>query len=144
MLTSKVNPTNPDLIAPCGLNCAVCIGHLRSRNTCPGCRIEDRPKPKTRVICLIKTCEKRLSGEVENCADCSQFPCFYLARLDKRYRTKYGTSPVENLLRIKDIGIDRYLAEEQQKWTCPECGGLLCMHKPQCLSCGYAWNKGIL
>jgi rubredoxin len=26
-----------------------------------------------------------------------------------------------------------------EKWTCPECGERLCMHKPQCLNCGYTW-----
>jgi len=110
-------------------------------NPCPGCRIEDRPKPKTRVICKIKTCEKRVSGEIENCVDCAEFPCFPLARLDKRYRAKYGTSPIANLVSIKELGLNQFIENENKRCSYPECGGLLCMHKPQCLACGYAWNK---
>ena len=26
------------LIAPCGMNCAVCLGYLREKNKCPGCQ----------------------------------------------------------------------------------------------------------
>jgi hypothetical protein len=27
------------LIAPCGMNCGVCMAYLREKNKCPGCRL---------------------------------------------------------------------------------------------------------
>lgn len=135
-----MNSTTPDLIAPCGLNCCLCKAHIRKKNACPGCRADDALKPKTRVICKIKTCEKMASGNISYCFDCEKFPCPNLAHLDKRYQTKYAASPIGNLVSIKDIGITKFIANEDKKWACPECGVLLCMHEPRCLVCGYIWR----
>ncbi len=130
------------LIAPCGLNCGVCRAHLRPKNSCPGCRADDAGKAKTCVICKIKTCATLASGKLEYCsAQCQEFPCAVLLHLDKRYRAKYGCSPVENLLAIQKLGLTRFLRTEMKKWTCPECGGLLCMHEPLCPACGFAWHR---
>jgi ribosomal protein S27AE len=42
----------------------------------------------------------------------------------------------ENLLRIQEIGLDAFVADEKVRWACPECGSLLCVHLPQCGVCG--------
>ncbi len=35
------------LIAACGMNCGLCIGYLRDKNSCGGCfKIDDKYKPK--------------------------------------------------------------------------------------------------
>ena len=39
------------------------------------------------------------------CFDCDKFPCDRLKRLDKRYREKYGMSEIENLNKIREIGL---------------------------------------
>ncbi len=137
----KAGLTVPQLIAPCGIDCRLCRAFGRKRDACPGCRADEALKPKTRVICRIKTCEKVASGEVTYCFDCSKFPCPPLAHLDKRYRTRYATNVIDNLLSIKTMGSDNFLEAENKKWTCPECGALLCMHKPHCLACGYVWRS---
>ncbi len=132
---------DPTLIAPCGINCGVCRAHLRQKNSCPGCRGDDANKAKTCVNCKIKTCEILAKGKFEYCSSsCEEFPCLVLLRLDKRYRTKYGCSPVQNLLNIPKLGMPKFLRNEAIKWTCPQCGGLLCMHVPLCPACGYAWH----
>lgn len=63
-----------------------------------------------------------------------------LRQLDKRYRAKYGMSMTENLLRIQEIGVEAFVADEKPRWTCPECGSLLCVHLPHCGVCGRTWN----
>src|SRR5512142_1294853 len=140
MRSTPSRPVAINLIAPCGINCAVCRAHLRARNPCPGCRAEDADKPKTGVVCKIKTCAKMATGKLEDCSACGEFPCGVLLHLDKRYRLKYATSPVENLRIIKMIGAAKFVKDEALKWTCPQCGAVLCMHQPQCGSCGYAWH----
>ena len=141
MLKINSNSTSPVWIAPCGINCRLCRAYGRERNPCPGCRVEDASKPKTRLMCRIKTCENMLQGKIEYCFDCGDFPCARLMHLDKRYRTKYGTSVIDNLLNLRKIGIKKFIKNENKKWTCPRCGAMLCMHEPQCLSCGFAWHK---
>jgi len=131
----------PALIAPCGMNCGLCSGYLRAKKQCPGCRGDDANKSNYCVVCRIKNCEQLSGDEQSFCGDCETFPCKRLKQLDKRYQTKYGMSMLENLQTIREIGLDRFLAREKTRWTCPECGGLICVHKVHCLACGYLWNK---
>jgi Protein of unknown function (DUF3795) len=127
------------VIAPCGMNCGVCMAYLRTTNKCPGCRVDDIEKPKTRVTCRIKTCRVfKKKGKAALCSDCKEMPCDRLDHLDKRYRTKYKMSMIENLTAIRSSGITRFLKCEKARWTCPECGGTICVHKGCCSQCGKA------
>ena len=136
-----MNSIDPILIAPCGINCGLCYAYIREKNHCPGCRGDDTEKMKSCLACRIKNCEKLVEGGFTYCFECDTFPCDLLKRLDKRYRTRYGVNPFENLNTIQENGIDQFVEIEMTKWTCPECGTILCMHKPQCLTCGYEWRQ---
>jgi len=111
------------LIAPCGMNCAICKAHLRERNPCNGCNDAERNKPQTRSRCRLRICEKR-TGTF--CFECAEFPCGRLQHLDQRYRTRYGMSEIENLIFIRDHGIRKFLAHEHDRWL--TAGGIFCVH----------------
>ena len=128
------------LIAPCGMNCRLCCAYTRDKKACPGCRGDDSVKPITRVTCRIKNCEKIGQGKARYCFSCERFPCNKLSHLNERYRTKYGMSMIDNLEHIKKYGIKHFMSNEKERWTCPECRQLICVHKPQCLSCGHKWR----
>ena len=141
-IRSTLRPTMPiRLIAPCGMNCRLCRAYIRDGNTCPGCRGDDRLKAQYCVTCKIKNCAKFANGKVKYCSGCDSFPCAKLKRLDKRYRTKYGMSMVDNLEDIKKLGIRQFIRNEKEKWACPVCNETICVHKPQCLACNYQWHK---
>ena len=123
------------LVAPCGINCSICMAYLREKNRCPGCRGDDSDKPVTRVICKIKTCINFQKSNPKFCFGCKEFPCKIIEHLDKRYRTGYNMSVIENLNFIKQSGIKKFLANEKTKWTC-SCGGTICVHKGFCICCG--------
>ncbi|MDD5111335.1 MAG: DUF3795 domain-containing protein [Candidatus Altiarchaeota archaeon] len=124
------------LIAPCGMNCGVCMAYLREKNKCQGCRIDDSKKSITRANCKIKNCVFFKRSKTGFCYGCDDFPCDRLKHLDKRYRTKYHMSMIENLGNIRKFGLKRFLVNEKDRWTCPECGGTICVHKGSCQSCG--------
>jgi hypothetical protein len=124
------------LIAPCGMNCGICMVFLREKNRCPGCRGIDIDKPITRVRCKIKKCTNFRNGRAKFCFECGIFPCDNLKHLDKRYRTKYNMSMIENLDNIKSFGIRKFLKNEDVRWTCSQCGGTICVHKGYCIDCG--------
>jgi hypothetical protein len=128
------------LIAPCGMNCRLCIAYVRDRNPCPGCRADDSVKRPTRWQCRIKKCDKMVERRAKYCAGCSELPCDRLKHLDKRYRAKYGMSMIENLTQIKELGVRQFIKNEKERWTCPACGELLCVHKAECLSCSRKWR----
>jgi hypothetical protein len=131
------NPSgfNPALIAPCGMNCGTCLGYLREKNKCVGCRLKSESKLPSRVNCVILNCPHLAKTESKFCYECGKYPCKRVQQLDKRYRTKYRTSLMGNLERIKICGLEAFVQSEQEKWHCPRCGGTICIHKGFCLNC---------
>lgn len=128
------------LIAPCGMNCCLCMRYLRDKNTCAGCRTSDDGKAKSVLACAIRKCEALRSTTSGFCFECDAFPCARLQRLDIRYRTKYRMSMLENLEVIRDSGIEAFVESERERWTCPECGGMQCVHAAACIYCGREWR----
>jgi hypothetical protein len=123
------------LIAPCGMNCGICLAYLRDKNICPGCWSNDRYKSKSCVNCVIKNCELLAKTDSKFCYECSKFPCARLKQLDKRYRLKYKMSMIENLLYIKEFGLKKFEQKEAIRWKCDTCGGMICVHRGICLKC---------
>ncbi len=144
-----------DLIAPCGMNCALCIAHLSMekdlnkqgfhKKYCPGCI----PRGQ-HCLHMGDQCESLREGRVRFCFECEAFPCKRLKSLDKRYRTKYHMGMIDNLEFIQRHGLAEFLQKEEEKWRCAACGGVICCHNGLCLSCDletlrshktYRWNE---
>ncbi len=130
-----------DMIAPCGMNCASCLGFMRYKDHCPGCRSIDDSRPEYCKRCIIINCELLKMTESKFCYDCPKYSCQRLKRLDKRYSTNHNTSFFENLSMIKERGIDQFLIFETNRRTCPQCGSTLCIHRPFCFECGFTNQK---
>jgi hypothetical protein len=111
-----------NLIAPCGMNCGLCLAHLREKNQCPGCFTGKKVNQRC-IKCGIKLCKDRRG---EFCFDCDKFPCERLKRLDKRYREKYKMSEIENLKMIRDCGIEKFVASQEKKYCSGK--GTFCVH----------------
>lgn len=115
------------LIAPCGMNCNLCMANLRDEKKCPGCRDLDYKKPRTRTKCVIRNCEELKNNNWKYCSDkCRKFPCQRLRSLDKRYRTKYGMSMLENLDMISKQGIRKFMSNEKERWI--KGNKIFCVH----------------
>jgi hypothetical protein len=130
-----------ELIAPCGMNCAICSAYLayeqdiKSKGIkmpyCKGCR------PRNKLCAFLKKrCDKLIDNRITYCIECEEFPCGNLTHIDERYRQLYRMSMIDNLMRIKNSGIGTLLKTEDRKWKCPECGGVICCHNGICYSCG--------
>jgi len=143
------------LIAPCGMNCALCVSYLAMQNDlarqgfhrkyCPGCL----PRGKN-CVHMRDACDLLGKGQVRFCFECTDFPCQRLKALDLRYRTKYHMSMIENLQSIQAQGMERFLEEQAERWRCQTCGGTISCHNGLCLSCdldtlrrkkGYRWGE---
>jgi len=135
---TQIQAKNPAIVAPCGINCSLCRAYMRDRDPCPGCRGGDASKSNACLTCAIRSCSELAAGNHRFCFSCDKFPCEELSHLDHRYRTQYGVSVIDNLIRIKVSGVKEFIAEEAAEWSCPECGSQLCMHRPQCPHCGNA------
>lgn len=123
------------------MNCGICSGYLAFKHDvkskgirmpyCIGCRPRDK-------MCafLKKRCDLLLEGKVRYCYECADFPCERLRHLDKRYRSLFRMSMIENLEFIKKNGTSKLLEREELRWTCPKCGGVICCHNGVCFDCG--------
>jgi Protein of unknown function (DUF3795) len=130
-----------ELIAPCGMNCAICKSYLaytheiprvRGKVTyCVGCI------PRAKNCYVIRGCKKLSKHQIQSCQQCEEIPCKNLAHLDKRYRERYGMSMVENLKELKEKGMDEFLKSQAEKYSCPTCGDAVSVHDGKCYNCGY-------
>ena len=131
---------NGDLIAPCGMNCALCSSYLALTNDlkkkgvkmpyCTGCRARNK-----QCAFLKKSCSRLLKGEVNFCFECPDFPCEQLKTLDVKYKSRYRMSMVDNSRFIKEHGMEKFLEEQEKTWKCPTCSGLVSCHNGLCFNC---------
>lgn len=117
------------LIAPCGMNCALCQAYQGKGLKCMGCGNETLRKSCQN--CTILKC----GNKKQFCFECVNYPCSRLKRLDKRYRNNYNMSMLENLDYIKIHGIDEFIKQQRKKYTCEACGELRSVHQNDCLHC---------
>ena len=125
-----------DIIAPCGINCSICMAYLRKKNKCNGCRGVNLWNPKTRVECKIKNCNLLKTSDRKFCYECERYPCKLLKHMDVRYKTKYKMSVIDNLENIRKNGVEPFFAADNEKWKCKYCGCVICVHKGICSDCG--------
>jgi hypothetical protein len=131
---------NIALIAPCGINCGICLAYLREKNKCGGCRIKPAVSFKSIDRCVIRNCIHLKETSSGFCYECDKYPCRRLKQLDKRYRIKYRENVIDNLDSIKVIGLNRFVEAEVERWKCKNCGATICVHRDKCLGCGAPRN----
>ena len=132
-----------DMIAPCGLDCSLCTAAHQKENPCKGCTGPDEYKREfCSTRCAIIQCMKK-GQRYRFCDECSQFPCEFIHERENRYQSQYvlKESPLTNLKNIRAHGMDWFLKQERQKWTCPVCGGVLSVHDGVCSKCGKKYDQ---
>ncbi len=102
-------------IAPCGMNCHLCMGFLREKNKCLGCNGAKKDKLKGYRDCSITKCVQ--SKNIRYCFECDTSPCARIKHLDNRYQTKYEMSMIKNLEYIKKNGIQKFVKHEKKRWV---------------------------
>jgi hypothetical protein len=114
-------------LAYCGLFCGGCRNYKENLN-CMGCRLEEN---------LVDDCPTRACAAAKNlvhCGECDEFPCAGLQAFYDDGVRHHGVA-LENIRRIKDVGPDKWLAEQEEEHTC-DCGARRlwfaekCTHKP--------------
>ncbi len=139
----KMKATHPypeNLIAPCGMYCAICSRYLSyvnglKRSRCIGCRPGNK-----KCLYLFEKCSG-INSDLEGnatarfCHECDQYPCKQINRMDTRYRNHYEMSVKDNLECIKKRGAHNFIKEQYEKYHCSRCGGLISIHNRKCFKC---------
>ena len=92
----------------CGLNCGLCPYQLQGN--CPGC-FADSPCAR---ICPIAPCSVK-HGNVQYCFECEEYPCEKYDGIDQYDSLISHKNQKKDLEKAKQIGIDKYLAEQTDK-----------------------------
>lgn len=136
------------LDALCGLYCGACKAVLACREgtvgelakewhknpenvTCHGCRSDI-------VALFCRDCSFRVCAAkrgIDHCFECDEFPCEELLAFRDDHMPHHSIV-VLNLKRMGEVGVKAWLAEQRQRWSCPECGRSFYWYDEACRSCG--------
>jgi hypothetical protein len=136
----KIDPNPKELVAPCGMNCAICSRYLSylnnlKRSQCAGCRPGNKTCSYLFAKCSGINGARQGNANARFCFDCDQYPCRQINRMDDRYRSNYGMSVKDNLERINRIGVVKFAQEQYEEYRCSTCGGVISIHNRKCFKC---------
>ena len=121
------------MFAPCGMNCVVCYKHCYHKKPCAGCLNTDTGKPEHCRKCRIKDCIRN-SG-FSYCFECSDYPCKLITNLEKSYNKRYQASLMKNSEYMRQYGLEAFAQQQEKKYTCSKCGGIISIHDRECSEC---------
>ena len=127
-----------DTLAPCGVYCGACPSFDK---TCNGCASDDKNQDRcSKWSCKIRDCCYNQKG-LDYCIYCEQFPCkiinkklFSSHKGDPRYTYRYEIPDV--FIRLKNMGVKKYLDFQIQRWKCKVCDGTIQFYLYKCNKCG--------
>ena len=128
------------LLAPCGLDCAVCSRHVHGKIPCPGCRARLDEPDSYRRKCVMRACT--LERGYVTCADCAERPCKRVKTFRKRYMDGYGVDLSAIATAVLQAGAEPYLRADLAAHTCPDCGHLINLHYGVCSGCNRQFPIG--
>jgi len=131
-------PLFAELIAPCGINCGLCRRYLANRNSIKRIRCRGCIPGSVHCTYLFVNCSG-INHSIEKnsvfCFECRQYPCPGLEIMDRRYQTQYGESVLNNLEKIRDVGVEAFPESQSDLHHCPYCGEMISMHNGRCFRC---------
>lgn len=125
-------------LAPCGVFCGACPSFQKS---CFGCSSANKEQRRTSWMgCQIRNCCYEQKG-FQFCADCRDFPC---EKINQKLIKSHANDPKfayrheieQNTKKFLELGPAAYLAYQDQRWTCTDCGGRVIFYDYVCRDCG--------
>jgi hypothetical protein len=113
---------------------AACLGNLpKEEFACGGCKSDSVYAGC--ATCSLRHCarEKR----VERCVSCADYPCKMYSKWQSVAKLlPHISGAASSLEAIKRDGLDPWLAAQQRRWSCPDCGSSFSWYAPACYNCG--------
>lgn len=147
---------NPNFVSPCGLYCGVCGIHYATRDHnekfmeklvsfykgqmpgmdelmtkdlyCQGC-LSDQPNVFC-GSCAIRDCTRNKG--YEGCHECEDWPCAHL----EDFPVPVGKKVIMRVIPYwREHGTEKFVADEEARYLCPECGHQLFRGARRCNRC---------
>lgn len=153
---------NPDFVAPCGLYCGVCAiymadrdnnqkfkerlaalyrGEVSGKGTLPGSenltadQIRCKGCMSSELFMHCRQCEIRSCAKAkgyEGCHECSDFPCVHIEKFPMTVGKKVILRAIPYW---REVGTEKWIADEEARYICPECGNKLFRGAGACNRC---------
>ena len=147
------------LVAPCGLYCGACsirsaysrsdLGLLKAMADGVSLYLGQKVEAKDLACegCLLgvvsiscRECKIRNCAFAKGltcCSECRDFPC----ELTKSFNNDglpHHAEVLQNIRRQREIGVDAWLKEQDERWRCPGCSAETDWYAAHCSACGAA------
>lgn len=143
--------SNNVLVSACGLYCGACGIYLATQENdsekilqyavvlnqtfdetlCDGCGAK-RKSLHCSKMCTCIAC--KLKKEVIFCVDCNEFPCHAL--IEFKSKMPHRTEIIVSQYRMKETGIENWLIEMNDYFSCPQCKTVNSAYHLACRKCG--------
>ena len=153
---------NPDLVSPCGLYCGVCAIYIAHRDNnqkfkerlvnlykggvsgkgilpnCENLSIEDikcRGCLSDELFMHCRQCEVRKCTREKGytgCHQCDECPCQYIDNFPMAVGKKVILRAIPHR---REVGTEKWVRDEEARYTCPECGNKLFRGAAKCNQC---------
>jgi len=75
------------------------------------------------------------------CSDCGELPGCRITNLIKMGNDLHRREYLPNLGRIREMGVQKWIEYEEERWRCPQCGLPMSWYDANCLRCGEARSE---
>ena len=103
---------------------------------CSGCKTEDVFVNCAK--CPIRPCAR--ARGIEFCHQCSDYPCqmhtFIQAAATQVPILRHVKAIARNQAYIREHGLNAWLQDQEEKWSCPHCGSPFSWYADSCHQCG--------
>lgn len=139
-----------NLAAACGLYCGSCGIYIATQENdtekllqyaivlnqpfnetlCDGCRASKKSAHCSKMCSFINC---TLKNEVEFCGLCNEYPCNELIIFQSNMPHKVEI--LESQSRLKEIGLEQWLIEMKENYSCPQCNVINSAYDIACRNC---------
>jgi len=90
--------------------------------------------------CAIRKCAESKQND-SRCADCEELPCTRITTLINMGHYLHRNEYLPNLKKIHEMGVQKWIKYEEERWRCPQCGLPMSWYDAECARCGEPRSK---
>jgi len=90
--------------------------------------------------CAIRKCAASKQND-SRCTDCEVLPCNRITNLINMGGYLHRKEYLPNLKKIREMGVQEWVKNEEERWRCPKCGLPISWYDTGCTRCGEPRSK---
>ena len=115
------------------LQYAIVLNQSFDETLCDGCKA-DRKSAHCSKMCSFINCT--FEKGIDFCGACHEFPCNELTVFQSKMPHRVEIPESQN--RLKKIGLNQWLLEMKEYYSCPQCNAINNAYNLTCRKCGYS------